>query len=402
MRYSVSYFRRTRFFLGEIIPLWILLGIMSCKKDDEKDPESPPPVNAEIIEGNIDSPRVLGPVNAYGNSTYRFIGRTDVSATLTIEPGVVVLFDKEADLYIKQNGALKAIGSETAKIVFKGGQDTKGYWGGLYFDSGSEENNLRYCVIENAGDRDRSIPARTSAVVVHNGGRLVMRDTRVSKSGGYGIFLYEKASLPDFNNNTILESSTAPAIASLENISYFNNSNNFQGNTHDHVDTYNSYNYLRGDHIWRKLNVPYRLPGKRVDIEGAITVEAGASFIGTPSCAIRVQPGASFSAEGSSDAPIVFRGQEARRGFWGGFQFVSGSEKNVFRHVTLEHAGGSNTFAIPERRAGIEVASTGRLVIADSKISHSDGPAIRAHKNAWLSEIGNSYTDNERNEVASY
>lgn len=377
----------------------LFLSIAGCKKDDEKEPE--PVVNAEIIEGNIDSPRVLTRSNSLGNSYYCFTGRTDVNAELSIEPGVIVLFKKEADLYIKENGSLKAVGNETDKIVFKGEQNVKGYWGGLYFHSDNEGNNLIHCIVENAGNKDRSTPVRTAAVVVHNDSRLVMQNSIISQSGGYGIFLYEKALLPDFNNNTIKESSTAPAIAALENISYFNSSNDFKGNTNDHVDTYNSYNYLKGEHVWKKINVPYRLPGKRIDIEGNIRVEAGAVFLATPGCALRVQSEASFEATGTAGDPVVFRGQEAQKGYWGGFQFISDNEQNILHHVVIEHAGGSNTFATPHRSAGIEVFGTGALTITNSRIAHCEGPAIRVMNNGHLTESDNTFSDNDTNQIVN-
>ncbi len=398
MNYSITQSGLYALIRGVIVA-YLFLSISGCKKDDEKEPE--PEINAEIIEGNIDNPRILTNVNSLGNSYYCFTGRTDINAELSIEPGVIVLFKKEADLYIKGNGTLKAIGNETDKIIFRGEQDMKGYWGGLYFHSDHEGNNLQHCIIENAGNKDRSTPARTAAVIVHNDSRLTMQNTVISKSGGYGIFLYEKAGLPDFNNNTIKESSTAPAIAALESIAFFGSSNNFQGNANDHVDTYNSYNNLTGDHVWSRLNVPYRLPGKRIDIEGNIQVKAGTVFITTPTCALRIQPGASFAAEGSAGEPVVFRGQEAKNGFWGGFQFVSDSEQNVLRHIVLEHAGGSNTFASPDRKAGIEVSGTGRLVIANSRISYCNGAAIRVLKNGYLTETDNTFSDNEINQVVS-
>ena len=377
----------------------LFLSISGCKKDDEKEPE--PVVNAEVIEGNIDSPRTLTKANSLGNQYYCFAGRTDINAELSIEPGVVILFKKEADLYIKENGSLNAIGNETDKIIFKGEQDVKGYWGGLYFHSDSEGNNLQHCLIENAGNKDRSTPVRPATVIVHNGSRLTMQNTVINKSGGYGIFLYEKAVLSDFNNNTIKESSTAPAIAALENISYFNSSNDFKGNTNDHIDTYNSYNYLRGDHVWKKINVPYRLPGKRIDLEGNIRIEAGAVFLTTPTCAFMVQSEASFAAEGTAGDPVVFKGQEPKKGYWGGLQFVSDSEQNILHYVVIEHAGGSNTFASPDRNAGIEIVGTGSLIITNSRISSCHGPAIRVLGNGRLTQSDNTFSDNDINQVVN-
>ena len=68
--------------------------------------------------------------------------------TLTIEPGTTIRFDQ--DTFLSVNGALYAVGSPTAPIVFtSNGTNQQRYWRGIFL-SGSK-SYLRFTVLEYAG-----------------------------------------------------------------------------------------------------------------------------------------------------------------------------------------------------------------------------------------------------------
>ena len=74
------------------------------------------------------------------------------NGTLTLEPGVVFVFGDDAGVLVQDTGALKAVGTPQAPILFTGEQNAQGYWEGIsYFESGSRDNVLEYAEVRNGG-----------------------------------------------------------------------------------------------------------------------------------------------------------------------------------------------------------------------------------------------------------
>lgn len=371
-----------------LIFVGLLIVSISCKKDDDKSPEIQTMPEPEMVSGDVLEDKTLAITNIHGNNFYLINGRTTVNANLKIEPGVVLIFKKEADLYIANGGTIQAEGTESAKVTFKGEVETKGYWGGIFIDNDNELNKLIHCNIEFAGNKDRSAQAKSAAVIVYNKARLIMKHSRVFQSGGYGMYIFEEAQLPEFTNNTITESSSAVAMIGLQALGFVNGSNDFTGNTKDHIDTYNAQNYLNGSHTWHAVNVPYRLPGKRIDIEGALIIEPGAQFLGTPNAGIKIHQNGILNAKGTSAKPIIFKGQEETPGYWSGFQIANGMANSLV-NVMISNAGGANSFSGSDRRASIEVTAEGNATITNCSVANGVGPSIRVLSGGKLSQSGN-------------
>ena len=71
---------------------------------------------------------------------------------LTIEPGARLVFESGRDMTVWEDGQLRAVGTEQDPIVFTGGEQTPGYWGGLrFYHSNSEDNQLAWMTIEYGG-----------------------------------------------------------------------------------------------------------------------------------------------------------------------------------------------------------------------------------------------------------
>ena len=103
--------------------------------------------------GTVVSGDVVTTIWTPANSPYRVTGLVTVleNNTLTILPGVDVLFD--ADVQILVEGAINAVGTETDSIRFIPGTATE--WGGIRIE-GNTTNTLSYVRISGAhGDTDR-------------------------------------------------------------------------------------------------------------------------------------------------------------------------------------------------------------------------------------------------------
>lgn len=120
------------------------------------------------------------------NSPYIVTGNISVysGATLNIEPGVVVKFNK--DFSIRVQGTLNAIGNLTDKIIFtnsnnnnidwigSNGTDlSSSSWGGIFLDN-SQNSTIKFCIIKNANigvkitdDLDSQYPIFSESIVIN-------------------------------------------------------------------------------------------------------------------------------------------------------------------------------------------------------------------------------------------
>lgn len=82
-------------------------------------------------------------------SPYRAAGNVVVNpgASLTVEPGVVMLFPGKANLWI--NGDLQIKGTENEPVIIKN-NDGAASWGGIFFKNATDTSNLTYLKLENA------------------------------------------------------------------------------------------------------------------------------------------------------------------------------------------------------------------------------------------------------------
>ena len=178
------------------------------------------------------------------------------SPTLTIEAGVTVKFNQYRMLYIGSGatpGALNAVGTATAPIIFTSSQatPTSGYWGGIYFSDGTVDANtvLDYVTVEYGGySYNSNISLNSAAPTIKN--------STIRKSSGYGI--NASYSSPFIQNNTITENGTSGV--------YGNNSSfTITGNTITNNGAYGIY-----------------------DSTGSATLLSGSTFSGNGSYPIRM------------------------------------------------------------------------------------------------------------------
>src|SRR5690606_1127538 len=83
----------------------------------------------------------------------------DAGKTLTIEPGCKIYMHADSRLYVL--GRLLANGTKEDSIIFQGNRLDRDYfgnvgypgeWGGIYFDSSSYGNEMRWVVLKNCGN----------------------------------------------------------------------------------------------------------------------------------------------------------------------------------------------------------------------------------------------------------
>src|SRR5439155_699642 len=123
-------------------------------------------------------------------------------AVLTIDPGVTVAFSDGVSLNVGDvangmgHGALLAEGTETNPIVFTSAASTPvpGSWGGVFFDQTSDasSSHLDHCVLDYGGGDDGY-----GAALAVEGIPLHVNNTKILKTGHYGVLLYEASATLD-------------------------------------------------------------------------------------------------------------------------------------------------------------------------------------------------------------
>ena len=144
------------------------------------------------------------------NSPYRIVGDVTIPTgqTLTIQPGVVVLFDADARIVVQ--GAIEAIGGEGAEIIFQEGSATE--WGGFSI-SGGDSSFFQHVLIRDGYANAVAPDSRGGAMRITGENTVVTVDNciisgNVANEGGGAIYAGNSATVI-LTNTDILSNNAA-------------------------------------------------------------------------------------------------------------------------------------------------------------------------------------------------
>ena len=124
------------------------------------------------------------------------------NGTLTLEPGVMFVFGDDAGVLVQGSGALKAVGTPQAPILFTGEQNAQGYWEGIsYYESGSRDNVLEYVEVRDGGSGSYKDGA-VSLVSAFESSYVQVSNSVISGSGTWGICVVDGSVLDLGPGNT--------------------------------------------------------------------------------------------------------------------------------------------------------------------------------------------------------
>lgn len=317
------------------------------------------------VSGTIESDETWGD----GCSRVRLEGDVAVidAATLTIRPGTTVIASRDVRFDVHSGGILKAEGSESAPIRFRGNTEVPGHWQGIGINSNAP-NVVSNVVVEHAGDR---------AVIV--GGRVRLTDTVVRQSSGVGMEIDGHSEIEAFANNTLEQNEgvgleiDSNAVGDLDEASTY-----AAGNGEDYIHVYT--NGVEEDQTWPAPSAPYFLEDSFA-VSADLEIAPGAEFVAGKETEITVGDG-SLAAVGEPDAEISFHAPEDVPGYWGGITFQTRNPNNRLEHVTVAHAWDGN------------VTVNGYLSVVESTFRRNSGAGFVA--NGTLREFsGNAFEDNQ-------
>ncbi|MBU3942668.1 lamin tail domain-containing protein, partial [Patescibacteria group bacterium] len=359
---------------------------------------------------------------------------------LTINPGVTLNFyDKQSRLVI--DGTLKAIGTESKKILFTAYNKVdpyRGSWDEILFNSTSVGSELSNIILEYAGGGGYTTPCRhVMGGITVNETSIILRDAIIRNNQYNGIklinslpgtlidnvqFLNNKA-CEDKSNGVSLGGAAILVTGGSPNIkhSVFNENrygirvegnslasiedNVFEGNDKEAIYLYESSLYnmsgntavnnefngvlavgtFMNDVVWQ-ADLPY-LIDIGVSIVSKLTIEAGA-VLKFNTNASRLAIYGTLTAIGTEANKILFTSNKEapEKGDWGKLLFDAPSVDSELDNIILEYAGGTYN------RGGIEIKDSS-ISLKNSLIRFNEDSGIFLN-NATMVYNGVQFIDN--------
>ena len=319
----------------------------------------------------------------------------ELGATLTIDPGVTLLFEAGIGLDIKQAGVLYAVGTEESPILFTGAVKTPGYWAGLQLTwSDSTINQLDYVTIEYGGGSGGN--GEGNLVMYGNIAlpqRMKLSNSTLRYSGSYGFYFSPGANVDLFSNVISTKNNKGPGYLSAAQVGLLDSASDYTGNTIDRI--FVAPGGIDEAQTWLKLNVPYYM-SSALSIAAPLIVDAGVTLIFNGGTSINVRQEGSLIAIGTAELPILFTGDEKIPGYWRGIQFTfSDKVENEIAHAIIEYGGDSMNGVANLTLFG----TTGldqRLKLSDTILRHSIGYGFEFSPGSHLDVFENvTSTQNE-------
>jgi len=352
----------------------LVLLVAACEKDE-------PIISSQDLSGTVESPIILEDIIKGPGADYYITSKWTLNAAVTINPGVNIMMKSGASIYVNEEGSINAEGTALLPIAIFGEQSTKGYWADITFASSNQPANImEYVYISDGGNGFGD-----GLLTIKGNTQLSMSNCIISNSKKYGLFVVnEDVRIPVFEYNNISQCSDYPIglytsqLHSLDSTTHFlnngdNNAIEVTGNT------------LSENVIWKNLQVPVLFTGPYNNIQGDVTVEAGAVFLMGPEALIRVESEGSFYLNGTIDEPIIIQGKVDSPGYFASITFDdSNNPLNEMDNVHLANGGGGYY------NSNIAITGSSHLKIGNCNISSSSGHGLYVSRTSTLTDIGNN------------
>jgi len=306
------------------------------------------------------------------------------TATLTIQPGVTVVFTTGVNARLNVQGTLSALGTLTQTIVFTG-PVTPNNWGGLLIDhnlGALAAADLEYVSLNNGG-----VAGSFQAAIQVGHGVLTLTHSLVAGSAGSGLWANSSARLTvdstQFLNNgqDPLRLIEPPSDLPLTNLTA-------SGSPTNSVHIQGVSALLSGAVRWFNPGIPY-------DIDMEFSNHAGDALTVDPGTVLRFAPfhgltiGGALYALGAPGQPITFTAQTPAAGLWRGLTINGGAGRAAGQldYATVEYGGGSV--------ANIDVTN-GTLAAHHSLIRFSARDGVRFGPGATGSILNSQIVGNDQ------
>jgi hypothetical protein len=319
--------------------------------------------------------RVLNP----GLPDYIVTKNIDVQHELTINPGVVIAFERDVRMnVIDGSGLLIAKGTADNRIKFVGVQKTKGFWVGITLYSGSNANVMEYVDVMHAGSR--TIYSTTKSALFLSGGskaQIALNNCLFSQNDGYGIYVYDGGLLREFTQNTFTSNTEAGILLDAANVAKLDAASTFTGgNGRNVVDVTPSGIKGSSEVVWAGFNdkTPYRISGD-FTVNSGWKLNPGVTLEMNRDAVIRINTEGYLSAKGTASQKITFTGADHTAAYWKGLICYSQDAKNQLENAEVSNGG--STAIVSGKKANIAIYGTKAVMaIKNTRISGSGGYGV--------------------------
>lgn len=379
--------------IWKMMSLLLCLGMFvftSCDPEawlpDDDDPENVDPGQDDddppvVVEGDWTKP-INEAIVWDGNFSVK--GTVYVNAELTIKPGSIIVFHEDAQLYVQNEGTIKAEGTAEKPITFKA-REKGADWQRIYINSNAgKSSKFAYCHISGA---EKAIEVYYNKVSVDN---CVIKDCSVN-----GVYL-NNSEFGSFTANTISDCEEYPLVIPFLQATAVTSDNEISG-----IGI-----ALSGDQVGKKngkvtiheQTIPYVLTTYYFDINdnAEVTIEPGVTMSMVENGNIRVgcYTSGKLTAVGTEEKPITFTSNltDKAAGDWRGIYFDPYSSKSsALKNCHIEYAGDGDDGAVYVYYTAVAIDS---CTITNSS---SYGVLVNSNEDSWLTSFsGNVIKDTER------
>jgi hypothetical protein len=239
--------------------------------------------------------------------------------------------------------------------------------------------------------------------------QVTISNTTISRSGGYGVYLFKTGTLPGFSSNTFKANTQAAVSLPISRIGALDSASVYGGGTEPNTEQFVRVLESNADtntaQTVRKLDVPYRasagVSGKTLEYRGSLTINAGAVLEFEADSGLSITDTGTLTVNGTVTEPVIFRGRLATKGYWKGINIVSVG--NSITHAAVRDAG-SSTFCCAqasEAKAGLSIGdffddSTASVSVSNTSFTNNVFGIFKdeATGNIFTDGSGNTFSGN--------
>ncbi|PTL85375.1 Ig-like domain-containing protein [Vitiosangium sp. GDMCC 1.1324] len=268
--------------------------------------------------------------------------------TLTIEAGVEIRFDQDAELRVT-NGALKAMGTQQAPINMVSNQSapTKGYWRGVVFAAAGSASAMDSVTLSDCGAGS----GKGACIALESKAAPALRNVTVRNSGTAGVAVADDGSAFG-TGSTMLSAAGNQSYAiriGANEAGTLPTGGTFTDNARNAVELQGN---VSRSQTWPNLGIPY-VVNSNINVDGAanpvLTLSAGTVLRFGHDFGLYVgvlnEKGA-LMVDGTAAAPVLLTADSdsPQPGHWRGVHLLVrlGDTASRISHATLEYAGASS------------------------------------------------------------
>jgi hypothetical protein len=326
---------------------------------------------------------------------YRVMGNLNIDGGLSIEAGATFEFNSGTRMEIDYDGYVKALGTESDKITFKGANESTGFWLGVTVFSNNLNNQFDHCVFAHGGSEARGFGLEAANLAVDGGAQVSVSNSEFYEANGYGIFIESNGELKELSNSVIRDNTGIAAAVDINSIHNIDGLTTFNDGNGDNsvAITGSTLEQNANEVTWNALSngTPYFIRNN-TSIESGLNLSPGVNIeVGTDRY-IDTDGDGYLIADGESSG-ISITGKTKSPGAWQGIQIFTNDPRNLLNNVTVSHGGSSaRGFGIPQSNIGVD--GSGRLTVTNCTITDCDGTGLFGESGSNVTQSGNTFNNN--------